>query len=486
MLGVAMYYSVKTLYDSGRSQRAISRELNISRNSVKRLIERFEAGDLPQIKVERESSLSPFTEVIRDYLSSGLTARKIHEKLCSIHGLSVCYTTVSRYVGKFKSSEVFVPLTTQPGEESQMDFGYAGRFYKDGKLQKCYIFCMVLSCSRYSYYDLVTTQEKEALIRYHICSFEFFGGVPFRVKLDNLKSGVLQPCFYKPVFQKDYHDFLKHYGSSGVTCRIARGQDKGKVESGIKYVKNNFLKGLDTKDYEEARCQLHLWRDEVCNKRVHGTTRKIPLEEFLNSEKAALLPLPSRRFEIYDVFKRSVNNYGHIMYSYNFYSVPFYLAGKEVSIRTNGNILKVYDGFAEVAVHEIHKGKGQYITRESDKPPHKQSKPDEKYFASASETGEEAYRFLEREREVNPSWRRVACGIKRLTAKYGRESVNLSCHRANNYGISGYINLRHILEKGLYKELEHTDSAVLCSGYSTNLEEYDKLFEGGENGGTGD
>ena len=86
--------------------------------------------------------------------------------------------------------------------------------------------------------------------------------------------------------------FLKYYGSSPIACRIKRGQDKGKVETGIKYVKGNFLKGLQTNDLLLAAKELKLWNRNVCNVRVHGTTRKVPAEVFSSKEKVTLKRLP--------------------------------------------------------------------------------------------------------------------------------------------------------------------------------------------------
>ncbi|HEK25560.1 MAG: hypothetical protein C0170_07510 [Hydrogenobaculum sp.] len=144
---------------------------------------------------------------------------------------------------------------------------------------------MKLSSSRYAYYELVENQSTATFIQCHINAFEFFCCVPQVVSIDNLKSAVLKASFYEPLIQKEYAAFLAHYGCEPITCRSMTKTDKGKVESGIKYVKNNFLKGLDTRDFFEARKKLRYWVDNVCNTRLHGTTRKIPKDEFYNTKK---------------------------------------------------------------------------------------------------------------------------------------------------------------------------------------------------------
>jgi hypothetical protein len=105
-------------------------------------------------------------------------------------------------------------------------------------------------------------------------------------------------------------------------ARICRGQDKGIVESGIKYVKNSFLKSITTRDYASMQAELATWNKKVCNQRVHRVTRQIPVEIYLSQEKARLQPLPIVRYDIYHHEQRVVNTFGHIYYQYNQYSVP--------------------------------------------------------------------------------------------------------------------------------------------------------------------
>ena len=234
MYGVDMYYSVKTLSNQGKSNLEISKILGIHRNTVTKIKKIIKNKEPFPTKVSRKSSLDAYKDKILEYLELDLSAVLIHEKLQENYNLNKSYGAVRDYVKKLKGSECYIPLITPPGREGQVDFGYVGRFKKDGKESKTWTFCMVLSSSRYPYYEFVTNQKTETFIKCHINAFEHFGGVPETIKIDNLKSAVLEASFYEPVFQEEYNNFLNHYGTSGVTCRIRRGQDKGKVESGIK------------------------------------------------------------------------------------------------------------------------------------------------------------------------------------------------------------------------------------------------------------
>ena len=213
MLGVEMYYTVKTLLDRGKNISEISRELGIDRKTVRKIRDKVKEGVFPP-KFSRSSILEPYKEKITEYLSEGLSGVLIHQKLVSEAELSVSYSCVKKYLRKLRSSEgIYVPLISPPGEEAQVDFGYIGYLYDSNqkKKVKSWIFCMVLSYSRYKYYEIVQHQDIETFLRCHIKAFEFFGGVPKVVKIDNLKSGVLKANFYEAVIQREYAEIVNYH-----------------------------------------------------------------------------------------------------------------------------------------------------------------------------------------------------------------------------------------------------------------------------------
>ena len=343
------------------------------------------------------------------------------------------------------------------------------------------MFAMILSHSRYAYFEMVTDQTVETFIKCHINAFEYFGGVPAMVKIDNLKSGVLEASFYEPVLQKEYNDFLKHYNTGGVTCRIRRGSDKGKVESGIKYVKMNFFKGLKTRDYHEAENELKSWNEVVCNKRIHGTTRRIPSEVFNIYEKKHLQILPQTRYEIWKIQRRKVNNYGHVFFKSNYYSVPYKYIGEELVLKSNGRLLRIYLGFDEIAVHEIHDGMGEFKTIDEHKMPSKRFKSDEYYDSKVRSIGLNALAFIEAYKEERPeNWKKVVAGLSSLKNTYGSEILEQACKRSLEYRLISYKSLRKICEQGLYgKEIQKVTYAP-GGGFKSDLKLYDTLTTAGD------
>lgn len=476
MYHIDMIYTIKTLFEKGKSQRAIARELGISRKTIKKMIEKIQQEGVKEPEFEKAKKLDEYNQVIKTKLEKGLTAKIIWQQLSSEYKVDVSYPTVSRYVKGLKQSEVFVPLHSLPGEEAQVDYGYLGRFMKDGKPVKAWCFSMVLSYSRYAYYEIVTNQTVKSFITSHIHAFEFFGGVVLIVKIDNLKAGVLKPDFYETAIQHQYAEFLSHYGSAPITARVRRPQDKGKIEAGVKYVKSNFLKTIKHNDFYHLVNDLKQWNENVCNRRIHGTTKRVPYEMFIENEKAILLPLPGTRYEIYQVSQRKVNQYGHITFEHNYYSVPYEYTGQKLIVKSNGNILKIYKDQKQVAMHPINPGKGNFITCEAHKPPYKQYKNKEYYLEKASIVGNETHVFCQQVIKKKPhEYQRMINGIISLAGKYGNDIVNKACQRALQYNAISYITVKNICEKNLYNIDTENLSVTNADGYKQDLSIYDKL-----------
>jgi transposase len=481
-----MYNTVKTLLEKGNSISSISRELGMDRKTVRKIRDNI-GKEIMVPKIERKSVLDPYREIIINYLTEkGLTGVLIHRNLVEDHGVNISYSCVKKYLRKLKCPGLpYVPLLSPPGEEAQVDFGYAGYFYDDDLKRriKIWVFCMVLSNSRKSYYEFVTRQDIPTFLRCHINAFEYFGGATRVVKLDNLKSGVLQPNFYEPLAQEEYAGMLRYYGSSPFICRVKTPEEKGKIESGVKYVKRNFLKGLKTNNLREAKEQLRVWQEEVCNKRIHGTIKKVPHEVFINEEKQALMPLPLERYETWQIEKRKVNNYGHIYYRYNHYSVPHNYIYKDVTIKSNGKLLRIFDEeLNEIAVHQVSAMTGEFITQASHNPKAQYLNIDSPYAEKAKSYGSNIYSFYVRLRSAFPhSSSRSMQGVFNLCKKYGEDIVDAACKRANEFNILSYHSVKKICEDGTYIKDPGCIESVIAGGYGNDLKEYDILTNGGIN-----
>lgn len=477
MYQVGMYYTIKTLLSQGKSLRQISRELGVCRKTVCRIKTALENGqEGPALQI-RTKVLDDHQQQIAAYYEDGLTAHLIHRRLTQEKGVTISYPSVARCVERLKKQEVYVPLQSAPGEEAQVDFGYMGTFQNHGKPVKVWVFSMILSHSRYAYYRLVTTQKISAFIECHYKAFEYFGGVPKTVKLDNLKSGVITPDFYEPVLQEQYAAFLAYYNCAPIACRVRRPQDKGKIESSIKYVKNNFLKNFRGSDYQKLIYELKAWNEQICNKRVHGTTRKVPQEVFNSTEKQSLGVLPAVRYQITDISSRKVSRLAHISYRYNYYSVPAQYAGMYVRIESNGTLLKIFYNRTRIALHSISQDLGAYISLEEHKPEYKKSVSREEYHQRMAAIGPYASElFVLLEKNVPTHWHAMTRGILHLKKSFDDDIINRACKRAIRFNALSYQHIKRICQSGLYRQDESLEAQVTYTeGYGHDLWVYDNL-----------
>lgn len=457
MIGGAMVTTIQTLWTKCKNKTKIAELTGHDWKTVAKAVKLIESGNEYPEKKPHPQLLDPYKEQIMEWISQdGLTNVRIHEKLQE-QGIRVGSATVKRYAaGIRKKQNIFVRIETKPGEEAQVDFGYVGlTSTTEGKKKRTWVFNMRLSYSRMDYYERVYDQRVETFIQCHINAFKYFGGVPVYVKIDNLKAAILEANFYAPVYQELYKIFADYYGFKPLPCRVGEPNDKGKVESGIKYIKGNFILGRKFKDTEDFDHQLWKWFDCKGNNRIHGTTRKIPREVFMQEEKNTLLALPIKEFAIPAVGSRKVYHDCHIYVGYNYYSVPFEYVGKAVDIELSDTLLRILYQNKEIALHRRLEGRGQFSTNESHYPRYKRyssTEYQEKYQAQMAEIGPYAEQLFFVVIEQHPyDWSRTIQGILSLVKKYTKEIVELACKRALAYNVHDYQIVRNICATGSYQ-----------------------------------
>jgi transposase len=455
-----MYQAIISLWQNGRSKRSISRDLGHDIKTVRKIIKKYEAigKDLPD-SIKRTSKCDFHKEQIESYISLNYSNRRIYELLRSDHSLTISYSTLTNYTRKLKiSSDICVRFTSIAGEEGQVDFGYVGKQpCPSGKLKKAWVFNMRLSYSRLDYYEVVFDQRVETFIQCHKNAFCYFGGVPKTVKIDNLKSAVIEASFYEPVYQPLYKGLSDHYAFEIVPCRVRKPQEKGKVESGIKYIKNNFFVGRNFKNNSDLNKQLLDWLNDYCNSRIHGTTRLRPIDLFNDTERAKLTSLPDSSFNISMCFNRKVHKKDcHISIFNNYYSVPYEYADKEVNVELSDKIVRIYYNGNKICSHTLLKGKGEFSTNLSHYPKHKICSPDNRDYihkneAKMKDIGNFAAQLFNIIIKESPNmWRGQVRGILSLSKHYSDEVIDLSCKRAIHFGAHKYSQVKNICKAGTY------------------------------------
>jgi len=488
-----MHITIKTLFEKGASKKKIAEMLGCSRKTVRRALRRVERGE--ELKRKSVGSIiDPYEEVVRVKVSQGLTGVRIYQDLQRETEYRGSYGTVKRRVRKIKkeTKPVYMHNISLPGEEAQVDFGYAGKLRDpQGKLRKAWVFCYGLSFSKLDYYEVVFSQEVETFLRSHVHAFRYFGGVPRVIKIDNLKSAVLEAHFYEPGYQRDYLLFARHYGFSPSPSRVRTPTDNAQAESRIKYVKSNFFRGREFQDIDECNRQLREWMEGVSHQRRHGTTKRHPREIFEQEERAKLQALPGEDYEMSLWVRRTVGSNCHVVFENNFYSVPSAFCGKEVTLKVTEGLLKVYEAINPLSQHEgrllcTHprlKGEGKFQTNSSHYPSWKLvsgTEYQETYRHKMAEIGPEAERYFgEIVKRQTGYWSRVIHGILSLARRYGPEAVNLACKRALFYEAYGYRVIKNILEKRLHQvdwEEMGCHKLARASNLLRSLQDYESLL----------
>ena len=422
-------------------------------------------------KQERYSDNFQWFALHQDFLSGLFKECKNHllifEQLKQ-SGFKGSYSSLLRYVKKnnLNPSRPVLRVETEPGLIAQVDFGYIGKIYdSDVKKQvKAYVFVMVLAFSRHAYYEIVTSQDIKTWCRCHINAFNHFGGVPKEIVPDNLKSAITKASLFDPIANRTYSDLASHYGFQINPCKPSTPEHKGKVESGVKYAKNNFLPLRTFTDVQDAERQIKEWNKTKAQVRIHGTTRQKPIEVFSAYEKDKLLPMDKEVFETPLYKELTVHTDSHIQFEQAYYSVPYELREQRVLARKTEAQLCVFYENKLVALHQSAK-KGQRRTNKDHYPPNmfRYMQYDEEYcMEKAGEIGSGVLKLISSLLKENTVKNlRGAQNILRLEEKYTRQKLEKAVSRALYYGNYTYQGVKEILEKGLENETDFEEDNPL-------------------------
>ena len=305
--------------------------------------------------VPRTSVLDPFKgQVTRLLDTHPFTAQQIFQRLREA-GYAGGYTTVKDYVHLIrpKHRAAFLKLSFAPGEVAQVDWGEYGTIGVGDTRRKLSFFVMVLCYSRRMYLEFTVMQTMEHFLAAHEHAFAAFNAVPSRIMIDNLKTGVIEHLAgCAPVFNARYLDYARHCGFTISACNVASGNEKGRVENGVGYVKKNFLNGLELTDFSAVNPAAQLWLETVANVRIHSETRQRPIDMF-EEEKAHLLPLNPATYDIARIISTvRVNKQFRVAFDTNQYSVPVHYVGVRVTLKVYPDRVCIYYAEQLIARHD--------------------------------------------------------------------------------------------------------------------------------------
>ena len=313
--------------------------------------------------VPRASKLDAFKGSIVRWLDAHpYSAQQIFQRLGAA-GYAGGISIVKDYVRRIRPrpAAAFLKLDFAPGECAQLDWGEFGTIQVGNTRRRLSFFLMVLCYSRRMYLEFTVSQQMEFFLACHENAFAAFGGVPQRLMVDNLKSAVLQRLVgAAPVFNPKYLDFSRHWGFEISPCNVRAGNEKGRVENGVDYVKKNFLAGLELPDFTALQPAAALWVDTVANVRSHRETHQRPIDRF-EDERAHLSPLNPAGFDLGRVGLARATKQFRVPLDSNHYTVPSRYAGQRLTLKAYADRVCIYDGEQLVARHIRSMDRHQHI-----------------------------------------------------------------------------------------------------------------------------
>lgn len=463
----------------GRSDRVIAHTLGVNRKTVARyrawaLEQGLLEGDLPELgdlqrlldetinappPPQNISSVEPYRSTVEKLHDQGVEMAAIHERLKE-RGYQGSYASVVRFVKRLDpvEKETTSRVETPPGEELQIDFGYAGRMLDEaGELRKTWAFVATLSWSRHQYVEFVFDQKIETWLRCHRNTFEYFGGVPERVRIDNLKAGIAKRCWDEPEGQHAYRECALHYGFLIDPHRPGKPEHKGKVEQGgVHYVKRNFVAGREPTSRAQANRDALRWVEGTAGRRIHGTTREQPLARF-EIERSALGPLPRSPYDLAIWKQVKLHRDGYVVFEKAYYSAPYRLRDQKLWVRGGTREVRIFTAdYQLVATHRRAEKPGERLTELSHLPERAllagmtREQCQEKALSIGPATAELVERLLKHRPENRF---RSALRLLRLADRWGEGRLEAACARALSYEETSYMSIKRILGQNLNAEL---------------------------------
>lgn len=341
----------------------IARQLNVHHDVVSRVL--AQAG-LPRIeRVSRPSIIEPYLPFITETLSNfpSLTAARLYH-MAKSRGYPGGPTLLRAWVAELRPTptpEAYLRLRTLPGEQGQVDWGAFGHMMIGNAKRPLVGFVMVLSWSRAVFLRFYLNQRMDSFLHGHVAAFETWGGLPRTLLYDNLKSAVLERQGDAIRFHPTLLDLSAHYRFEPRPVAVARGNEKGRVERAIRYIRDSFFAGRQWHDLDDLNAQARQWCADHAMQRPCPEDKTMTVKEAFAQEQPRLLALPDNPFPAEDRVAVSVPKTPYVRYDLNDYSVPHTQVRKTVTVYASPSCVRIVDGSEVIAEHTRSYGKAEQI-----------------------------------------------------------------------------------------------------------------------------
>ena len=417
-----------------------------------------------QAQIPSEEILAPWEDQIYQWITQDkLQFRRIQELLAQ-RGCRISYSALYRWLQRRnwrrRSPRTVRMEQSVPGEVAELDFGRLG-FIQDqesGKRQAVWALLVVLTYSRHSFLWPAYGQKLEDVIAGLEAAWAFFGGIPRYLVVDNFPAAVAGADALHPRLTRGFLEYSQHRGFITDPARVRHPKDKPMVERSVQYARERFFKGGEFRDLAHLRSEATRWCRDVAGMRIHGTTRRQPLQVFLDEEQSALLPWDGEPYEVTHWRTAKVHSDHHVACQYALYSVPSTLCppGQQVEVGLGSKLVRIFHRGQLVKVHP-RQPRGGRSTDPQDYPAELSAytlRAPDGIKRSAAEQGPAVGEFAERLFDGPLPWSRIRQGHKliRLGQRYTPERLDAACRRALEVDLIDVGRVERILLQALEQQ----------------------------------
>ena len=471
-------------WQRGSSQRHIASGTGLSRDTVRKYLAAAEEagvyreGPVPteeqlsllasvghpgprKVSAPADDLLAPWGDQVYRWLTvDHLQVTRIRELLAQ-RGCQASYTSLRRFIQRRnwrgRSRRTVRMGESVPGEVAELDFGRLG-FIDDPETDRrrtVWALLLVLSHSRHCFVWPTYSQKLEEVIAGLEAAWAFFGGIPKYLVIDNFPAAVAGADALHPRLTRGFLEYSQHRGFITGPARVRHPKDKPHVERGVQYVRERFFKGGDFRDLAHLRDEAVRWCRDVAGERIHGTTRRRPLQVFQDEELQALSPWDGEPYEVTDWRTAKVHPDHHVACQYALYSAPSYLCppGQQVEIGLGRKLVRIYHRGKLVKIHP-RQPRGGRSTDAADYPTELTDytlRAPDGIKRSAAEQGPAVAEFADRLFDGPLPWSRIRQGHKllRLGQRYTPERLDDACRRALDVDLIDVRRVERILVQAL-------------------------------------
>lgn len=350
---------IEEMKRQGMSVSGIATVMGLDRKTVRKYLIKPERPPIYRSRPKPPGVLNEHEAFVEERLAAGVWNAVVLLRELRARGYAGGYTTLKEYLRPKRREAKVVAVRrfeTPPGKQAQVDWGHLGSLEMNGVERKLQGFTFTLGYSRMMMAEAALDQKLGTLLRMHEEAFRQLGGVPEQILYDRMKTVWMEidergEIVWNPVFL----DFARYWGFTPRLCRPYRAQTKGKVESGVKYVRRNFLCGLlgrEPAGLAELNAELRVWVSQVANIRIHGTTHEQPKLRW-PADRAQFRSIDGMApYPYLDDELRKVSRDAFVSWQASRYSVPWQFAGKSVWLRETEARVEVHYGAERIALHD--------------------------------------------------------------------------------------------------------------------------------------